>query len=64
MKAIKRPLTIGEVGTMLHLAEFMLTQANDILLNITIAPDMVVPLELHKKAERIGDHVRKALEEL
>jgi len=64
MKKIRRPLSIGEVGTMLHLAEFFLTQTHDILGNIMIAPDRAVPDSIGGKASRMEHCVKQALWEL
>ena len=64
MREIRRPTEIGEVGTMLHLAEFLLAQASKILLNITIAPEHAVPGDIDEKARRMQKHVEKALKEL
>lgn len=64
MKEIRRPTTIGEVGTMLHLAEFLLTQADRILLNIVVAPDCAAPEDVAKRAERMHTLVAEALEEV
>jgi hypothetical protein len=64
MKKIERPLTVDEVSTMLHLAEYMLTQVNDILANIVIAPESAGLGPLGGNVWRMGQHVKKALKEL
>ena len=64
MKKIERPLTADEVGTMLHLAEYMLTQVDDILGNIVIAPERAGLGSLGGNVWRMKQHVRKALKEL
>ena len=64
MKEIRRPLTIDETGTMLHVAEYLLAQADAILMNIIIAPDCAAPYPIPDKVQRMHDAVKVALEEL
>lgn len=62
MKRIDRPTTVGGVGMMLHIAEFLLTQATEILIHITFAPTEAIPEPLHERAVKAYEFSLRALD--
>ena len=62
MKKIERPLDIEKVGIMMHLAQFLLTQADDILCNILIAPERATPSPIHERMSKAHGFVKQALD--
>lgn len=62
MKKITRPTDILETGIMLHLAEYLLEQATEILANVELAPSQALPDPLGERVTNARSHSQEALE--
>ncbi len=64
MEKIERPVELEEVGVLMHLVEYLLTQVVEALGCITIAPELATPSPIFERCHSAYHLAKRALDAL